>query len=198
MQQPIVVTSQPEAEPLTLAEAKTHLRIDHDSEDNLIRTWIKAAREHAEVHCQRRFVTQTVAVKLDSWPDDGVVRLDGFGGGDVTAVTSITYLDTAGDEQTVSTADYQYALDHNPPLIAPAPDGDWPDVEEDRYYPITITLTVGRNPPDCPAAVKQAMFLALAYWDENRGGESGESETARGLPAGAIRLLDSMWTGAYC
>lgn len=197
MQQPIVVTSPPEAEPVTLPEAKTYLRIDHDSEDDDIRIWIKAAREYAEVHCKRRFVTQTVTVKLDYWPADGVIRLDGFGGGDVTAVTSIAYLDTAGAAQTVLAADYQYALDHTPPLIAPAPDGEWPDVEEDRYYPITITLTVGKNPPDVPAAVKQAMFLALAYWDENRGGTEMETSVSRGLPAGAIRLLDSLWTGAY-
>lgn len=194
MQQIITVSSPPEAEPVTLPEAKAHLRIDHTDEDDLIRLWIRAAREYAEVHCQRRFVTQTVQVKLDSWPDDDVIRLDGFGAGDVTAVSGITYLDYAtGAEQTVATADYQLIAAHQPPLIVLTPTGtaEWPDLEEDRYYPITITLSVGANPPDCPAAVKLGMLMMLAYMDTNRGEDPGD------IPEGAKRVFNSAWSGAY-
>ncbi|MBQ9388560.1 MAG: phage gp6-like head-tail connector protein [Synergistaceae bacterium] len=38
----------PITEPVTLQEAKRHCRIDHDTEDELITTYITAAREWAE------------------------------------------------------------------------------------------------------------------------------------------------------
>lgn len=191
-----VTSGTPEAEPVTLAQAKRHLRIDHDEEDDLIRMWIQAAREYCETHCQRRFVTQTVVVKLCSWPGSQVICLDMFGANDITAVT-IEYLDINGDEQTLSTTQYQTEFAHQPPLIVAASGVTWPDLEVDRIYPVTLTLTVGKRPPDVPAAVRSAMLLMLSYWDENRGGEGGEAKDARGIPAGALRLLDSVWTGAY-
>lgn len=192
----ITTTVLPEDEPVSLPLAKAHLRIDHDTEDALILTWIKAAREYAELYTGRRFVTQTVLMKLSCWPHDRLIRLP-FGPDDITEITAFTYLDSNGVEQTLTGADYQVELSASPPVIYPLPYAVWPPLELDRLYPISITMTVGANPPSVPAAVKSAMLLAMAYWEENRGGEGGEVSTARGLPAGALRLLDGAWTGAY-
>ena len=45
---PAILLAGPLAEPLTLAEAKTYLRVDHDAEDALIGSLITAARATVE------------------------------------------------------------------------------------------------------------------------------------------------------
>lgn len=60
--------TQPASEPVTLALAKAHLRIDHTAEDDLITSWIKAAREAAEKYTGRRFITQSLRMRLNDWP----------------------------------------------------------------------------------------------------------------------------------
>ena len=42
------VVTAPTVEPVTLAEAKLHQRVDLDADDALISMWISAIREHAE------------------------------------------------------------------------------------------------------------------------------------------------------
>ncbi|GAA0566699.1 head-tail connector protein [Rhizomicrobium electricum] len=65
----------PAAEPVTLAEAKAHLKIDTSDEDALVATLITAARARAEWHTGRAFVTQRWRLRLDAWPQQGVIEL---------------------------------------------------------------------------------------------------------------------------
>lgn len=208
--QTLTTTALPQDEPVTLAEAKTHLRIDHNDEDAQIQQWIKAAREYAEAHCSRRFVTQTVTVKLDGWPNEtndygflggyGPILLSGFGPDELSttgADTVITYYDANGVQQTLSSTLYQTDYSNNPPIIAPIPNGVWPQTQIGKLKPISISVKAGTSQSLVPAVIKEAILLTLTYWDENRGGEAAEDPMAHGLPAGARRLLSMKWTGNY-
>jgi peptide/nickel transport system permease protein len=53
-------TTAPASEPITLTEAKAHLRVDFDDDDTLITAMIAAARGYVEEHCNRALLTQTV------------------------------------------------------------------------------------------------------------------------------------------
>lgn len=52
-------TVKPATEPLTVTEAKLHLRVEHNHEDTLIGALIVAAREQAEFLTGQRLMTQT-------------------------------------------------------------------------------------------------------------------------------------------
>lgn len=60
--------SPPVQEPVTLAEAKTHLRVTYTDDDALIAELITAARQWFEEQTYRALVTQTWDLKLDELP----------------------------------------------------------------------------------------------------------------------------------
>lgn len=62
----IMQTVAPAQEPVSLTEAKLHLRVEHDEEDALIGALIIAAREQAEFLTGQRLITQTWTVSVDS------------------------------------------------------------------------------------------------------------------------------------
>ena len=69
-------TVAPEAEPVTLSEAKQPLRIDHDSEDALLEGLLRAAREEVEASCGLALVAQSWRLTLDRHaPATGALRL---------------------------------------------------------------------------------------------------------------------------
>jgi uncharacterized phiE125 gp8 family phage protein len=60
--------SGPAVEPLSLDEAKLHLRLEGGEEDALVAALIKATREMAERHTGRALITQGLRLWLDRWP----------------------------------------------------------------------------------------------------------------------------------
>ena len=59
-------TLAPGAEPVTLAEAKDHLRLQHASEDELLAGLIRAAREDVERATGMALIDQTWRLALDA------------------------------------------------------------------------------------------------------------------------------------
>ncbi len=55
---PLIQTTPPAAEPLSLAEAKAHLRITHSNDDAYIDKLVTAARRACEMRSNLCFVTQ--------------------------------------------------------------------------------------------------------------------------------------------
>jgi len=64
----LTIVTPPAEEPVTLTEAKNHLRVDLSDDDSLISALIVAAREHAEAITRRAFITQTLKLSLDAFP----------------------------------------------------------------------------------------------------------------------------------
>lgn len=70
----LIETTPPEAEPLTLEEAKAHLRITHDADDDVINALIRAARGMCENDTGLALITRGYSLYLDVW-ERGIVTL---------------------------------------------------------------------------------------------------------------------------
>lgn len=158
-----VSAAAPTSEPLTLKAAKEHLEIAQDdtTHNDHIYELITAAREVWEYDTQELTSTRTVTEILDNWPDD----CWRFYYRPVQSVTTIQYYDTANASQTLATS--VYALDAPNRRLHLQVDQDWPDIEDDRYDPITITYVAGRT--STPQIVRHAIKLQLDVMFELRG-----------------------------
>jgi len=110
--------SGPAEEPVTLADAKLTLRVDHAEDDSRIQRMIGAAREEAEQITSRRFGPQTWELVLDAF--ESTITLPAP---PVTSVTSIKYDDDAGAEQTLAGSAYR-VRGSEPAIISPVT--SWP------------------------------------------------------------------------
>ena len=61
----IKISIQPTVEPVSLDEAKSHLRIDSTDQDVLIASYIKTARVYCEQFQNRSYITQSFVEMID-------------------------------------------------------------------------------------------------------------------------------------
>ncbi|MHA6641344.1 head-tail connector protein [Mesorhizobium sp. A623] len=145
----------PAVEPVTLDHVKQQCRIDATDDDALLGRLMKTARAHVEEYCNCRFAEQTIASECDSFAD--FARLSE---GPLKSVTSISYVDPAGVEQTLDTAVYEEHKTGLEPSIGLKPDQAWPRIKPGSR--ITLTAIYGGSMPD---SVQHAMltFIDDAY-----------------------------------
>lgn len=159
-------TVAPTLEPMTLQEAKDHLKVDTTDEDSLIEPLITAVRQHVEGRdgwLGRALLTQTWEWRLDrfptgrSWKDALRVPLP-----PLQSVTSIQYVDTAGATQTWSPSLYNVSTYSQPGRIAPAFGQVFPSTQT-VIDAVTVTFVAGygANPEDIPGPILAALKLMI-------------------------------------
>ena len=163
------VVTGPASEPITVAEAKTHCRVEISDDDTYIGALIQVARETAEVYTGRALMTQTLDVKYAAFPEDGSFW---FPAPPLQSVTSVKYYDTDGTQRTLSTDVYEVDTAHLPGRIALKPNQVWPDVQTEKNNPITIRGVSGfADAASVPAGIKHGMLLLIGMWYEQRADE---------------------------
>jgi uncharacterized phiE125 gp8 family phage protein len=167
---PSILLSGPGAEPITLAEAKQFLRVEHDDDDDVIAALIAGARIHIEANTRRALVTQTWRLTRDVWPDCAFLAV---------LPVPLVSLDAArvyrSDGTTLAIDTDAFALDT---VAAPArlifARGALPAPER-AASGVEIDITCGYgNAEDVPEPLRQAVRLLVAHWYENRGLIGGE------------------------
>lgn len=152
----ITITVQPTEEPISLDEAKLQVEEIGSAHDAMLTSLIKAARQHVEAKIGRGLLSQTRALRMDCFPAEIVLR-EGL----VTAVSSITYVDTDGATQTLAPENYQADLFSDPPRIRPAFTTTWP-ATRDQLNAVTVTYVCGyANAVVVPENIKSAIKLIL-------------------------------------
>lgn len=178
--------------PVTLAEAKLHLRIDGDYEDSLINGLIGAAVSHFDAQgvLGRAMVTQTWAQWV-SMPSSWVRLLMG----PFAALTSVHYYDADNVLQEATLSDFEIRLDGDFVRVGPVSGKTWPSAYS-RNDAIKITYTAGFGAAaDVPMSIKQAMLLTVGHWYQNR--EAVVEGTFKELPMAVEALLGIERVGWY-
>lgn len=158
------VSTAPVLEPITLAEAKLHLRVTSTIDDDLIETLIQAAREWCEGYAGRAYITQSITLKMDSFVD--VLDLPRP---PLVSVTTVKYVDSAGDTKTLSDSVYTVDTASEPGRLLLGYNQSWPTIRSvAQAVEIIFVAGYGATTATVPYRVKAAMKLLIGHLYEHR------------------------------
>jgi uncharacterized phiE125 gp8 family phage protein len=201
-------------EPVSLEDAKLHLRVDDDGgsppahpDDLLITGLISAAREWCEFYSGLALAPQVLEMAGRSfYPASAYCGSNGLYCDyyielplpPVSSIISITYTDEQNVEQTVSPTDYVFDDYSRPPRIYTAAGATWPAAKAGTPNVARIRYQAGFDTPDSspdiypiPQSIVAAIKLMLTHLYENRSEvEIGTKNSITQIPLGAAALLD--------
>lgn len=161
MRTTVKLITPPTVEPVLLAEAKLHCRVDTDTtEDTLITSYIMAARMAAEQRLQRALIEQTWELWLDAFEEDKIELMYP----PLMSIVTIKYKDGAGIEQTLANTEYRIfnygaAGHYVEPVTA------WPSGTEVK---IQYKAGYGTTDATVPNAIKSWILLAIGTMYSSR------------------------------
>ncbi len=195
----VVVVEPPEDPVVSLEEAKAHLRVDHDDDDDYIESLVAVATatiDGPNGWLGRCLVEQTLEWRGPSFgPCDGRLPYP-----PVLEIESVKYDDGAGAEQTVPDADYRLIGQPNQPRVVLEYGASWPSarcqdeavrirytagwpVETESEGEDAVTTWTG------PAPIKHAVLLMVSELYENR--EAASDASRKELPFAVTALLST-------
>lgn len=166
-------TSSPQFLAVTLDEAKAHLRVSGTAQNDLITRLIESATEQLERDIERCLVQATWQQSQYGFAEDGKSILLNMSS--TTAISSITYIDGDGVEQTLPTD--KYSLDSGRNAVTCLDDDEgWPEtlVTPSERDTVFIDFTCGVTNADClPRLYKQAILLEVGRYYYDPAQEAG-------------------------
>ena len=144
------------AEPITLSEAKDHLRVTDAGEDALIAGALAAAVRAIEARGRLALMTQGWRLTLDDAPAETLIL-------PIAPVQSVDAVTVSG--ASIEPSAYEVANGSPGRLRVAAP---WPS-PANAIGDVTIDFTAGYGgAAEVPAALKQAALMLTAHFYENR------------------------------
>ena len=189
----LVEVTPPASEPVSLAEAKLHLKIETaDTEDDaIVSALIASAREYAEFRTRRQLVTATWKLVLDEFPSEIELPKP-----TLQSVSSVKYTDTDGTQQTLAASKYKVDAISEPARIEPAFGLSWPSTR-DEFNAVVVRIVTGYGDAgsDVPEVVREAMKRLIAYWFQNRGDVvTGQVPSELAVKVDALLFTERVWS----
>lgn len=148
------------------ADFKDHARITGNDDDSLIDAYLRAATDHLDGWSGvlgRAILSQTWRQDYDGWAERLRLPMP------ASSITSVTYYDSDGSEQTVSSSLYALHEDRLGSYVRLKDAFTEPTLDDDRDAPISVTFVAGYGTAsDVPWSIKQAIMLLASHWYENR------------------------------
>jgi hypothetical protein len=220
----LIRSTEPASNPVTLAEAKLHLRIDNTDDDALLGNLVTAATRWAEDYCDRTFCNTRWQMRVDSFygaigsPVQFGLKADGnnidgrqgtlpqldvelprppmVATGTATAVT-ITYTPAvSGTTATLDATAYRVDRQATPGVCRPLYGQTWPSHLVDQNS-VTVTWWAGYSSDgtSVPAPVKSAILMIVAHLWSNR--DAAQEVALNEVPFGVKAMLDTLRWGSY-
>lgn len=185
-------TVDPTEDPVSLSEAKDHLRITDDDEDADISDKLLEAIRFVEEQTHRQLVRATYEITFDRFPvgrERQKLPLS-----PLSSVDQIDYTDADGDAQTINSgtiaSDYVVTTNREPGYITPAFGVVWP-IARDEPDAVTYTIKCGwADAASVDRLAKAAIKLILGHLYENR--EETTAVALKTIPIGAVNLLNML------
>jgi uncharacterized phiE125 gp8 family phage protein len=162
---------------ISLADMKQFLRVDHTDEDTTITAIIDAATQSIQDYTGRHFVSTTYIYSLDSFY---FVEFPY----QVSTVTSVTYLDTAGASQTLAANKYFVDTTRQPGRVKFI---DTPSLVEDKFNRVQINGAITAASVEAPL-VHAIKMLAAHYYENRRAVVVGATATV--IPLGIRAIVN--------
>ena len=155
-------TVPPTSLPISLQAARDHVKVVDNEDDADLSRYIDGARAYAETRLGRQLITATWRLKCDMFPADDFIELPNP---PLQSVTSLKYIDMAGDQQTFSSGSYSVDTDSEPGRIILNYDASWPLIRSQKQaIEITYVAGYGDDDSDMPAGIRNAMLLLVGHW----------------------------------
>lgn len=173
--------------PVSLSEAKDHLKVVEDDENSLIQSYLNAAVER----CQNYRQSQIMSAEYELYARTFVPFIN-LQKHPVSAINSVKYYDTDGDLQTVSAVDYRLQNFRVPCRLEFDSGFDYPDLH-DREHPVVVNFQAGYlGASAVPAVIKHAVFLELGTMHTIRQSEVlGIGLTSILMKEASMNILDA-------
>lgn len=160
--------TEPVVEPVSISEAKSHLRIDADftDDDLYLQSLISAARIHVETVSDRTLILSQWQMKMDVFPSwDIELPKPPIAVGDVT----VSYIPSDAVYLPVSYTNFRVDRDSTPAVIRPQWNGSWPSARgAENDVVITYWAGYGPSPANVPTPARHCILMLVASWYANR------------------------------
>ena len=193
---------------ITLAEAKTHLRLSGNEDDTYLNALISTAQFNAEKYTGRAITNQTLKLSLDGLPyaDDDKFYPEGFFTAPdinrslgyivlprppLVSVSHFKSFDEDNTATTFATSNYHVDTSSEPGRLVLKRGKTFPSASDLRTvnaYEITYVAGYGSSRDDVPTPIKQAIKLLVAHLYENR--EAVTKDSANAIPYTIMGMLD--------
>ena len=194
MRSTVRITTANTSEPFSEAEIREFLRVDDEqSESNVIKALIIAARQATENYLNRCLMTTTYTMNLDEWPlidnsinEESIELLPS----PVQSITSVKYYNSTNVLTTLTeNTDYFKDLNEAPALIIPV--DSWSYSVYDRPDAIEVIFVAGYATKEAiPHPIKHAMRMLIKHLYDNRDAvQIGQQPTE--MPFGYEYLLQN-------